>query len=175
MEGVPRRGLDEPLEARVPVGEEMLRRQALQLLAPAYLRLVVRAHAEEAVVVIVRVLMIHHVRAAHAVEHVDIVHGVPGSLEVEIVEIQHGQDEHVGLEHLEEPLSTAPEPMRNAWSPGREADGRATVFSEVTWHTVRDSRSYQEVDERLQMVPVLMALRVEDDRRAAGGSFCNRR
>ena len=81
----------------------MLGRQALELLAPAELGHVVRARTEEALVVVVGVLVVDHVRAAHAVKHVEIVHGVNRPLQLEVVQVEHGQDHDVGLERLEEP------------------------------------------------------------------------
>src|SRR5207244_3686733 len=66
-------------------------------------RHVMRARAEQALVVVVGVLVVDHVGAPHAVEDVAVVHGVERALQLEVLQVEHGERDDAGLEGLEEP------------------------------------------------------------------------
>src|SRR5262245_23916503 len=155
--------LDEPLEAGIAVRKDVLGRQALELLAPAELRHVVRTRAEETLVMVVGVFVVDHVRAAHAVEDVEIVHGVNRSLQLEVVQIEHGQDHEICLERLEEPGANdgRGDSERVEAAARRREQGRRGLRGDVTDGTREPF--HQEVDERLEVMPILVGLGVEDD------------
>ena len=90
-------------------------------------------------------------------EHVDVMHRVDRSLELEVVEVEHRQDHDVGLEHLEEPGT------HNA---GADAEGVQPVAGageqgcSLLGGDVTDGPGQpvdQEVDQRLEVMPVLVA------------------
>src|SRR5262252_7798993 len=85
------------------------------------------------------------------------------SLELEVVEVEHGQDHHVGAERLEEPRAEDARPYPKGVEPRplTRREGNRRLGCDVA-HRASEGAG-QEVDERLEMMPVLVGLRVEHD------------
>ncbi len=90
------------LQPVVTVRDQLLRRQPRQRLALADLARLVRAGAQDGVVMVERILVIGHVRADQRVEHVDVVHRVHRALQVLVVEVEQLRQHDVRLQRLEE-------------------------------------------------------------------------
>src|SRR5215813_2864172 len=145
------------------MGDELLRPEAVQLLALAYLAHLMRAGAEDGVVVIERIGVIGHVCADQGVEHVDVVHRMNGASQLEVVEIEQLGHEDVALEELEEP--SAPETSADAegadrWRPLMQA-GVRRIGRHIADRLAQ--LAGQVSDDVTPVVPVLATLCIEDD------------
>ena len=123
----------------------------------------VGARAQEAVVVVVGVLVVDHVRAAHAVEHVDVVHGMEERLRWKFCRSSMVRTMTSALSVWKNQVHSGPGRMRKVCSrrSGADGSGDGRLGGDVA-DGPRQALD-QEIDERLEMMPVLVRFGVEDD------------
>src|SRR5262249_14029716 len=94
---------------------------------------------------------------------IEIVHGVNRSLQLEVVQVKHGQHHEICLERLEEPGANdgRGDSERVEAAARRREQGPRGVRGDVTDGTREPF--HQEVDERLEVMPILVGRGLEDD------------